>query len=232
MSIFSSSRHPSPMVLEHTTTERLTPTQDQVAAAVPRLAAGCQRRNAVRGRLKEIWADEHARWLKRDLSAKQYVYLWVGGIYVHARLGDEAQCILVIIGATPDGKKELVGLTDGVRESALSWKELLLDLKRHGLALVPKLVVADGALGFWKAVGEVWSKVREQRCSVHKTANVLNKLPKSVQPKAKTGRWSMPTGHWRHGRRVRRGPRRNRPLKRPLCAGSGSAPRDSSSGAH
>jgi hypothetical protein len=225
MSIFSSSRHTSPMVLEHTTTEGLTPIQDQVAAAVP------QQINAVRARLKEIWADEHACWLKRE-SAKQYVYVWVDGIYVQARLGEEAQCILVIIGATPDGKKELVGLTDGVRESALSWKELLLDLKRHGLALVPKLVVADGALGFWKAVGEVWSKVREQRCWVHKTTNVLNKLPKSVQPKAKTGRWSMPTDHPRHGRRVRRGPRRNRPLKRLLGAGSGSAPRDSSSVAH
>jgi transposase-like protein len=105
MSIFLSSRHTSPMVLEHTTTERLTPTQDQVAAAVPRSAAGCQRINAVRGRLKEIWADEHARWLKRDLSAKPYVYHWVDGIYVQARLGDEAQCIPVIIGATPDGKK-------------------------------------------------------------------------------------------------------------------------------
>ncbi len=137
-------------------------------------------------RLKEVWTDEHAHWLERDLSAKHYVYLWVDGIHVQARLVDEAQCILVIIGATSDGKKELVGLADGVRESALSWKELLLDLKRRGLALAPKLVVADGALGFWKAVGEVWSKVREQRCWVHKTANVLNKLPKSIQPKAKT----------------------------------------------
>ena len=137
-------------------------------------------------RLKEVWADEHAHWLKRDLSAKQYVYLWVDGIHVQARLEDEAQCILVIIGATSDGKKELVGLADGIRESALSWKELLLDLKRRGLAFAPKLVVADGALGFWKAVGEVWSKAREQRCWVHKTANVLNKLPKSVQSKAKT----------------------------------------------
>jgi putative transposase len=130
-------------------------------------------------RLKEVWTDEHARWLERDLSAKHYVYLWVDGIHVQARLEDEAQCILVIIGATSEGKKELVGLADGVRESALSWKELLLDLKRRGLALAPKLVVADCALGFWKAVGEVWSKV-------HKTANVLNKLPKSIQPKAKT----------------------------------------------
>jgi transposase-like protein len=109
-------------------------------------------------RLKEVWTGEHARWLERDLSAKHYVYLWVDGIHVQARLEDEAECILVIIGATSDGKKELVGLADGVRESALSWKELLLDLKRRGLALAPKLEVADGALGFWKAVGEVWSK--------------------------------------------------------------------------
>ena len=137
-------------------------------------------------RLKEVWADEHARWQQRDLSAKQYVYLWVDGIHLQARLEDEAQCILVIIGATPEGRKELVGLTDGIRESAQSWKELLLDLKRRGLAFSPKLVIADGALGFWKAVGEVWGKAREQRCWVHKTANVLNKLPKSVQPKAKT----------------------------------------------
>ena len=137
-------------------------------------------------RLKEVWTDEHARWQQRDLSAKQYVYLWVDGIHVQARLEDEAQCILVIIGATPEGKKELVGLTDGIRESAQSWKELLLDLKHRGLAFAPKLVIADGALGFWKAVAEVWGKAREQRCWVHKTANVLNKLPKSVQPKAKT----------------------------------------------
>jgi transposase-like protein len=137
-------------------------------------------------RLKDVWSDEHARWQKRDLSTKHYVYLWVDGIHVQARLEDEAQCILVIIGATQDGRKELVGLADGIRESALSWKELLLDLKSRGLDLAPKLVIADGALGFWKAVGDVWSKVREQRCWVHKTANVLNKLPKSVQSKAKT----------------------------------------------
>ena len=157
---------------------------EALAALVGRDASGLLASTIAR--LKEIWADEHERWLKRDLSAKQYVYLWVDGIHVQARLEDEAQCILVIIGATPDGKKELVGLTYGVRESALSWKELLLDLKRHGLDLAPKLVVADGALGFWNAVGEVWSKAREQRCWVHKTANVLNKLPKNIQPKAKT----------------------------------------------
>jgi transposase-like protein len=114
-----------------------------------------------------------------------YPIFWVDGIHVQARLEDDAQCLLVIIGATPEGKKELVGLIDGVRESAQSWKELLLDLKRRGLAMGPELAVADGALGFWKALPEVWPKTREQRCWVHKTANVLNRLPKSLQGKAK-----------------------------------------------
>jgi putative transposase len=137
------------------------------------------------GRLKEAWADEHARWLDRDLSGKRYVYFWVDGIYVQARLEDDAQCLLVIIGATAEGKKELVGLADGIRESAQSWKELLLDLKRRGLTIGPQLAVADGALGFWKAIDQVWPKTRTQRCWVHKMANVLNKLPKSLQAKAK-----------------------------------------------
>ena len=128
--------------------------------------------------------DEHKRWSERDLSARRYVYIWADGIYLQARLEDEAQCILVIIGATPEGKKELLGLIDG-RESAHDWRALLLDLKRRGLSMAPEIAVADGALGFWKAVGEVWPKTREQRCWVHKTANVLNKLPKSQQPKAK-----------------------------------------------
>jgi putative transposase len=136
-------------------------------------------------RLKEAWVDEHARWRDRDLSAKRYVYVWVDGIYVQARLEDDAQCLLVIIGATAEGKKELVGLADGIRESTQSWKELLLDLKRRGLTIDPQLAVADGALGFWKAIDEVWPKTRAQRCWVHKTANVLNKLPKSLQAKAK-----------------------------------------------
>ena len=136
-------------------------------------------------RLKEGWAEEHARWRRRDLSAKRYVYFWVDGIHVQARLEDAAQCLLVIIGATPEGKKELVGLIDGVRESAQSWKELLLDLKRRGLSIGPELAVADGALGFWQAVEEVWPKTCSQRCWVPKTSNVLNKLPKSQQPKAK-----------------------------------------------
>jgi putative transposase len=137
------------------------------------------------GRLKQVWSEEHLRWSKRDLSTKRYVYFWADGIHVQARLEDAAQCLLVIIGATPEGKKELVGLIDGVRESAQSWKDLLLDLKRRGLAIGPELAVADGALGFWQAIEEVWPKTRGQRCWVHKTANVLNKLPKSQQSKAK-----------------------------------------------
>jgi transposase-like protein len=131
------------------------------------------------GRLKDGWHDEHAAWQKRDLSARRYVYVWVDGIHLEARLEDEKQCILVIIGATPEGRKELVGFTDGARESAHDWRELLLDLKRRGLDAQPELMIADGALGFWKAAGEVWPKAAEQRCLVHKTANVLAKLPKS-----------------------------------------------------
>jgi putative transposase len=138
------------------------------------------------GRLKDAWADEHLRWSKRDLSAKRYVYFWVDGIHVQARLEDNAQCLLVIVGATPEGKKEFVGLIDGVRESAQSWRELLLDLRRRGLTIGPKLAVADGALGFWQALEEVWPMTIGQRCWVHKTANVLNKMPKSQQPKAKS----------------------------------------------
>lgn len=136
-------------------------------------------------RLKEVWVDEHKRWNERDLSAKRYVYAWADGIHLQARLEDDAQCILVIIGATPEGKKELIGFTDGTRESAHDWRTLLLDLKRRGLAIAPELAVADGALGFWKALGEVWPKTREQRCWVHKTANVLNRLPKSQHARAK-----------------------------------------------
>jgi len=136
-------------------------------------------------RLKDAWSEEHARWSKRDLSTKRFVYFWADGIHVQARLEDDAQCLLVIIGATPEGKKELVGLIDGMRESAQSWKEMLFDLKRRGLSIGPELVVADGAIGLWQAVEEVWPKTQRQRCWVHKTANVLNKLPKSQQSKAK-----------------------------------------------
>jgi len=157
--------------------------EDALAALLGTDAGGLSASSIAR--LKEAWSDEHARWSKRDLSAKRYVYFWVDGIHVQARLEADAQCLLVIIGATPEGKKELVGLTDGVRESAQSWRELLLDLRRRGLAIGPELAVADGALGFWQAVEEVWPKTRGQRCWVHKTVNVLNKLPKSLQTKAK-----------------------------------------------
>jgi len=156
--------------------------EEALAALVGKDAPGLSASTIAR--LKDAWSEEHERWRKRDLSARRYVYVWVDGIYLEARLEDQPQCILVIIGATPEGKKELVGFTDGVRESADSWRELLLDLKRRGLSSAPELAVADGALGFWKALGEVWPKTREQRCWVHKTANVLNKLPKSLHAKA------------------------------------------------
>lgn len=139
-------------------------------------------------RLKEKWSDEYEAWMKRDLSQKHYVYLWADGIHVKVRLEDDAnkpQCMLVLMGATPEGHKELIAVVDGYRESEQSWSELLLDLKHRGLKVEPKLAVADGALGFWAAVRKIFPEVREQRCWVHKTANVLNNMPKSVQPKAK-----------------------------------------------
>ena len=156
---------------------------DALAALLGKDAAGLSA-SAI-GRLKDGWQDEHAAWAKRDLSARRYVYVWADGIHLEARLEDQKQCILVIIGATPEGRKELVGFTDGARESAHDWRDLLLDLKRRGLHGAPELMVADGALGFWKAAGEVWPKAAEQRCWVHKSANVLARLPKSQQPKAK-----------------------------------------------
>jgi transposase-like protein len=157
--------------------------EDALAALVGKGAPGLSASTIAR--LKEVWTEEHARWQKRDLSAKRYVYCWADGIHLEARLEQQAQCILVIIGATPEGKKELVGFTDGMRESAQSWRDLLLDLKRRGLTTAPQIAVADGALGFWKALGEVWPTTREQRCWVHKTANILNKMPKSLHTKAK-----------------------------------------------
>ena len=136
-------------------------------------------------RLKAIWADEYDRWTRRDLSAKRYVYFWADGVYFSPRLDHDKQCLLVIIGADAAGNKDIVGLSDGYRESAQSWLELLLDLKRRGLVVPPELAVGDGALGFWKALRQAYGNTSEQRCWVHKTANVLNKLPKSLQPKAK-----------------------------------------------
>jgi transposase-like protein len=146
-------------------------------------AVGLSAANIVR--LKEGWQQEYDEWAKRDLSGKRYVYMWADAIYFNVRLSKERPCMLVIMGATPEGKKELVGLLDGERESKISWKELLLDLKRRGLKEGPLLAVADGALGFWPALEEVYPGTREQRCWVHKTANVLDKLPKRLQSGAK-----------------------------------------------
>ena len=137
------------------------------------------------GRLKAEWEAEHERWRRRDLSARRYVYMWADGIYLQGRLEDEKQCILVLIGATPEGRKELVGFQAGVRESAQSWRELLACLRGRGLTIGPVLAIGDGALGFWKALEEIFPDTRRQRCWVHKTANVLNKLPKSRQTAAK-----------------------------------------------
>jgi transposase-like protein len=135
-------------------------------------------------RLKTIWQEDLKQWQKRDLSNKRYVYIWADGIYCNVRM-EERQCLLVIIGATKEGKKELLALESGFRESELSWTELLLDLKHRGLKTAPELAIGDGALGFWKALAKVYHNTRWQRCWVHKTANVLNKLPKSIQAKAK-----------------------------------------------
>ena len=136
-------------------------------------------------RLKVVWEEEYRDWSKRSLEGKQYVYLWVDGIHFNIRLEEDRQCILVLMGATADGKKELIAAVDGYRESEQSWLGLLLDVKARGLEIDPKLAIGDGALGFWKAVRQVWPNIQEQRCWVHKTANVLDKLPKRLREEAK-----------------------------------------------
>jgi transposase-like protein len=136
-------------------------------------------------RLKQVWQQDHEAWSKRALADKRYVYWWVDGIHFNIRLEEDRQCILVVMGATESGKKELIAVADGLRESEQSWTELLLDLKARGLDAGPQLAVGDGALGFWKALRKVYGESREQRCWVHKTGNVLNKLPKNKQAKAK-----------------------------------------------
>jgi transposase-like protein len=136
-------------------------------------------------RLIATWQDEQAAWSQRELSDKQYVYVWADGIHFNIRLEEDRQCILVVMGATADGTKELIAVQDGHRESEQSWSSMLLDLKSRGLNMDPKLAIADGALGFWAAARKVWPNTREQRCWVHKTANVLDKLPKRLQPEAK-----------------------------------------------
>jgi transposase-like protein len=136
-------------------------------------------------RLKEVWQGEYQEWSRRSLKGKEYVYVWADGVHFNIRLEEDRQCILVLMGATADGRKELLAIADGYRESEQSWKALLLDVKARGLVIDPKLATGDGALGFWKAIGQVYSTTREQRCWVHKTANVLDKLPKRLQPEAK-----------------------------------------------
>jgi len=146
-------------------------------------------------RLKDIWEKDLEDWQKRDLSHKRYVYIWADGIYCNVRMEDR-QCLLVIIGATEDGTKELLALESGFRESELSWTALLMDLKHRGLTTPPKLAIGDGALGFWKALSKVYHTTRWQRCWVHKTANIMNYLPKSLQAKAKANLkqiWMAPT---------------------------------------
>ena len=157
--------------------------EEALAAILGPNAAGLSPANIVR--LKEGWKADYETWSKRDLSAKRYVYWWADGIYFNVRLDPERPCMLVIMGTLEDGTKELVTVWDGIRESAESWKEVLRDLKARGLSEAPKLAVGDGALGFWKALEEELPGAREQRCWVHKTANVLDKLPQSVQPYAK-----------------------------------------------
>jgi len=136
-------------------------------------------------RLKGVWESEYRDWSRRSLAGKHYVYVWADGIYFNVRLQDDRPCILVLMGATADGKKELIAIEDGFRESEQSWRGLLLDCKARGLIIDPKVAVGDGGLGFWKALAQVYPTTREQRCWVHKTANVLDKLPKSLQPRAK-----------------------------------------------
>jgi transposase-like protein len=150
---------------------------------------------SVIARLRSEWEADYVRWQRRDLSARRYAYIWADGVYLQARMESRAECMLVLIGATPEGKKELVGFQVGMRESVQSWRELLVDLKARGLAIAPELATGDGALGFWKALEEVSPTTRHQRCTVHKTANVLDKLPKSVQPAAKANLreiWTAP----------------------------------------
>jgi len=137
-------------------------------------------------RLRQQWKLDLEHWEKRRLDSKNYIYLWADGVYLSARMEEDKQCLLVIMGATPEGKKELVGFTNGYRESTQSWRELLLDLKAKGLSVPPKLAVGDGAMGFWGALDQVFPTTRQQRCWLHKTFNVLDKLPKSLQSKAKS----------------------------------------------
>ena len=136
-------------------------------------------------RMLQAWQGEYEDWSKRDLSGKRYVYLWADGLYFGCRLSDDRPCLLVLMGATADGRKELIALIDGQRESETSWTSLLLDCRARGMTEAPRLATGDGSLGFWLALSKVFPSTRQQRCWVHKTLNVLDKLPKSEQPAAK-----------------------------------------------
>ena len=153
------------------------------AAILGEKASGLSATNIVR--LKAGWEADYKAWSQRDLSQKRYVYWWADGVYFNVRLDEERSCVLVLIGATEDGTKELLAVVDGYRESTQSWRELLGQLKRLGLTTAPKLAIGDGSLGFWIALQEEYGQVAQQRCWVHKTANILDKMPKSVQGKAK-----------------------------------------------
>jgi transposase-like protein len=136
-------------------------------------------------RMTESWQHEYADWSKRGLTGKHYVYVWADGVYFGCRLSDDRPCVLVLMGATADGRKELIAVIDGQRESEASWTAILLDLKDRGMAVAPKLATGDGSLGFWLALAKVFPSTTQQRCWVHKTANVLDKLPKAQQAAAK-----------------------------------------------
>lgn len=157
--------------------------QEALAALLGPNAAGLS--STTISRLKADWWEEYNRWQRRDLSARRFVYIWADGVYFKPRMAEEKQCVLVLIGADEWGRKEIIGLSDGYRESTQSWRELLLDLQRRGLTHAPDLAIGDGALGFWNALREVFGATVEQRCWFHKTGNVLNAMPKSVQAKAK-----------------------------------------------
>jgi transposase-like protein len=157
--------------------------QEALAALLGSEAAGLSA--SVVARLKGVWMEEYRLWRRAKLGKDRWVYWWVDGIYSGLRAEDERLCALVIIGVNERGQKKLLAIEDGVRESKQSWREVLLELKRRGLTIAPRLAVGDGALGFWAALREIYPETRPQRCWVHKTANVLNYLPKSLQPKAK-----------------------------------------------
>lgn len=181
--------------------------QEALSALLGKQAKGLSA-NTV-SRLKAKWIDEHAAWRTRDLSNRRYVYWWADGVYSNVRM-DDRLCLLVIIGVTEHGRKELVAVEDGYRESAADWQTVLTGLRERGLPVAPKLAIADGALGFWKAMNEVFPQTAHQRCWVHKTANVLNKLPKRMQPKVKADLhdiWmaeSQEQAHKAFGRTVKR----------------------------